>query len=63
MCRKAQLSGTEGRLDRAADEGGEGSGGEGGMEAWMEKAQETLNSLRNGMNSLMHAHNTLVWRV
>ena len=49
--RKAQLSGTEGGLDTLDTSGGRrGGGGEGGggVEVWMEKAQETINSLRNG---------------
>ena len=54
MWRKAQLSGTEGGLDRVDEgEGGRGGGGEGEMENWMEKAQETINSLKNGKSSLL----------
>ena len=48
MWRKARLSGTEGGLDQLENgEGGRGGEG-GGMVVWMEKAQETINSLRNG---------------
>ena len=44
LWRKAQLSGTEG-LDQME---GEGEGVGGGIEEWMEKTQETINSLRSG---------------
>ena len=48
MWRKARLSGTEGGLDQLENgEGGRGGEG-GGVEVWMEKAQETINSLRHG---------------
>ena len=52
MWRKAQLSGTEG-----LDEGvGGGKGGEGeGMEEWIGRTQEVLNSLKNGL--FCHVHN------
>ena len=54
MWRKAELSGTDGGLDRPGDgEAGRGGGGGGGggVEVWMEKAQETINGLRNGESS------------
>ena len=47
MWRKAQLSGTRGGLDQLEEE----EGGGGGVEVWMEKAQETINSLRNGKSN------------
>ena len=46
MWRKARLSGAEG-LDQVHGEGEWLEEGE-GVEEWMEKTQETMNSLRNG---------------
>ena len=47
MWRKAQLSGVEG-LDNTTDGEGRREGEGGGVESWMTRAQETINSLRNG---------------
>ena len=52
MWRKAQLSGTEG-LDEGVvgERGGEGEG----MEEWIGRTQEVINSLKNGL--FCHVHN------
>ena len=46
MWRKARLSGAEG-LDRVSGETERMGGGE-GVEEWMERTQDTINSLRMG---------------